>query len=63
MLLGAALGDWMAGTDMNGLGLGYQYGALMFGAALALVAIEYDPVGDAAKPHFALPDAPTRATV
>lgn len=39
--LGTALGDWMAGTDRNGIGLGYEYGALVFGAALALVAIGY----------------------
>lgn len=39
--LGTALGDWMAATDRNGLGLGYEYVALMFGATLALVAIGY----------------------
>jgi uncharacterized membrane-anchored protein len=35
--LGTALGDWMA--DSNGLG--YERGALVFGAALALVAAAY----------------------
>lgn len=39
--LGTALGDWMAGTDRHGLGLGYEYGALIFGAALAVVAAGY----------------------
>jgi len=35
--LGTALGDWMA--DSNGLG--YEYGALVFGAGLILVAAAY----------------------
>ena len=35
--LGTALGDWTA----NGAGLGYGGGALVFGAALALVALLY----------------------
>jgi uncharacterized membrane-anchored protein len=35
--LGTALGDWMADTN----GLGYAKGALIFGAALALVAALY----------------------
>ena len=35
--LGTALGDWMA--DSNGLG--YERGALVFGAALVLVAAAY----------------------
>src|ERR1700726_4214723 len=35
--LGTALGDWMADTN----GLGYQGGALVFGAGLALVAAAY----------------------
>ena len=35
--LGTALGDWMADTN----GLGYQGGALVFGAGLALVAAGY----------------------
>jgi uncharacterized membrane-anchored protein len=35
--LGTALGDWMADTN----GLGYEGGALVFGAALALVAAGY----------------------
>ena len=30
--LGTALGDWLAGTDRGGLGLGYEYGALVFGS-------------------------------
>ena len=39
--LGTALGDWMAGTDRHGLGLGYEYGALVFGAGLAVVVAAY----------------------
>jgi uncharacterized membrane-anchored protein len=39
--LGTALGDWMAGTDRGGLGLGYEQGALIFGAGLLFVAIMY----------------------
>jgi uncharacterized membrane-anchored protein len=39
--LGTALGDWFAGTDRGGLGLGYEYGALIFGAGLAVVAALY----------------------
>jgi uncharacterized membrane-anchored protein len=35
--LGTALGDWMADST----GLGYEGGALMFGAALAIVAAAY----------------------
>lgn len=35
--LGTALGDWMADTT----GLGYERGALVFGAALALIAAGY----------------------
>ena len=35
--LGTALGDWMA----NSTGLGYEGGALVFGAALAIVAAVY----------------------
>lgn len=38
--LGTALGDWMA-DGKNGLGLGYEGGALVFAAALALVAAAY----------------------
>ncbi len=38
--LGTALGDWMADSK-GGLGLGYGGGALVFGAALALVAAAY----------------------
>jgi uncharacterized membrane-anchored protein len=39
--LGTALGDWMADTDRHGLGLGYEYGALIFAARLAVVAALY----------------------
>lgn len=39
--LGTALGDWMAGKDRGGLGLGYEVGALVFGAGLAVVAAVY----------------------
>ena len=39
--LGTALGDWLAGTDGGGLGLGYEYGALVFGLGLAVVAALY----------------------
>jgi uncharacterized membrane-anchored protein len=39
--LGTALGDWLAGTDRGGLGFGYEYGALIFGAGLAVVAALY----------------------
>lgn len=38
--LGTALGDWMADEDA-GLGLGYERAALVFAAALALVAAAY----------------------
>jgi uncharacterized membrane-anchored protein len=38
--LGTALGDWFADPD-TGLGLGYQGSALVFGAALLLVAAAY----------------------
>ena len=38
--LGTALGDWMA-DGQTGLGLGYEGGALVFAAALALVALAY----------------------
>ena len=38
--LGTALGDWMA-DDKGGLGLGYEGGALIFAAGLALVAAAY----------------------
>jgi len=36
--LGTALGDWTAGDDRGGLGLGYENAALLFGAALVVVA-------------------------
>jgi len=39
--LGTALGDWAAGTDRGGMGLGYEHGALIFGAGLAVVAALY----------------------
>ena len=35
--LGTALGDWVAGADRGGLGLGYEHGALIFGAGLVVV--------------------------
>ena len=31
----------MAGSDRGGLGLGYDYGAVIFGAGLAIVAMLY----------------------
>ena len=39
--LGTALGDWVAGSDRGGMGLGYEYGAVLFGAGLAVVAALY----------------------
>lgn len=39
--LGTALGDWVAGSDRGGLGLGYEYGAVIFGVGLAVVAALY----------------------
>jgi len=39
--LGTALGDWAAGTDRGGMGLGYENGALIFGAGLVVVAALY----------------------
>lgn len=39
--LGTALGDWVAGDDRGGLGLGYEYGALIFGGALVVIAAAY----------------------
>ena len=39
--LGTALGDWLAGTDRGGLGLGYETGAVVFGAGLAIIAALY----------------------
>jgi uncharacterized membrane-anchored protein len=39
--LGTALGDWMAATDRGGFGLGYEYGALVFAAGLAVLAALY----------------------
>jgi uncharacterized membrane-anchored protein len=39
--LGTALGDWVAGDDRGGLGIGYEYGAMLFGAGLIVVAALY----------------------
>jgi uncharacterized membrane-anchored protein len=39
--LGTALGDWVAGDDRGGLGIGYEYSAMLFGAGLAIVAALY----------------------
>jgi uncharacterized membrane-anchored protein len=39
--LGTALGDWMAGDDRGGLGLGYEMSAMIFGSALLIVAALY----------------------
>ena len=39
--LGTALGDWVAGSDRGGLGLGYELGAIAFGAGLVVVAALY----------------------
>lgn len=39
--LGTALGDWAAGDDRGGLALGYGPSALIFGAALLLIAALY----------------------
>ena len=39
--LSTALGDWVAGADRGGLGLGYEYGALIFGAGLVVMAALY----------------------
>jgi uncharacterized membrane-anchored protein len=39
--LGTALGDWVADPELGGLGLGYERGALVFGAGLAVVALLY----------------------
>jgi len=39
--LGTALGDWAAGSDRGGLGLGYEYGAIIFGVGLAILAALY----------------------
>ncbi|WP_428535243.1 COG4705 family protein [Rhodopila sp.] len=39
--LGTALGDWVAGSDRGGLGLGYEYGAVIFGVGLAMIAALY----------------------
>jgi uncharacterized membrane-anchored protein len=39
--LGTALGDWTAGDDRGGLGLGYEHSALIFGGALLVIAALY----------------------
>ena len=39
--LGTALGDWVAGSDRGGLGLGYEVGAIVFGIGLIAVAVAY----------------------
>lgn len=39
--LGTALGDWTADPDLGGLGFGFERGALIFGAGLAIVAALY----------------------
>ena len=39
--LGTALGDWIAGQDGSGLGLGYEMSALIFGVGLLVVAACY----------------------
>jgi len=39
--LGTALGDWAAGSDRGGLGLGYEYGAIIFGVGLVILAALY----------------------
>jgi len=39
--LGTALGDCVAGPDRGGLGLGYELGAIVFGAGLVVVAALY----------------------
>ena len=39
--LGTALGDWVAGSDGGGLGLGYEYAALIFGTGLVIVGAAY----------------------
>lgn len=37
--LGTALGDWVAGDDRGGLGLGYEMGAAIFGAGIVVVGL------------------------
>ncbi|SDC85568.1 COG4705 family protein [Paraburkholderia lycopersici] len=37
--LGTALGDWVAGEDRGGLGVGYEVGAAIFGAGLVVVGL------------------------
>ena len=37
--LGTALGDWVAGDDRGGLGLGYEVGAAIFGGGLVIVGL------------------------
>ncbi len=37
--LGTALGDWVAGDDRGGLGLGYEVSAAIFGAGLSVAGL------------------------
>jgi len=37
--LGTALGDWVAGDDRGGLGLGYEAGAAIFASGLVIVGL------------------------
>ncbi|RQH06463.1 hypothetical protein [Paraburkholderia dinghuensis] len=37
--LGTALGDWVAGEDRGGLGLGYETSAAIFGAGLVIIGL------------------------
>ncbi len=39
--LGTALGDWMSGSDRGGFGLGYEWGAVIFGVGLVFVGAGY----------------------
>jgi uncharacterized membrane-anchored protein len=39
--LGTALGDWVAGKDRGGMGLGYEVGALIFRVGLVVIAALY----------------------
>ncbi|GAB5097071.1 COG4705 family protein [Caballeronia sp. HLA56] len=39
--LGTAVGDWLAGDDRGGLGLGYEVSALIFGTLLLAVCLMY----------------------
>ena len=37
--LGTALGDWIAGDDRGGLGVGYEISAVIFGTGLVIVSL------------------------